>query len=70
MKSVGYLAAFIGGAFAGAALGILMAPEKGEDTRKKLTGKVKDFCDKHDIKMTSQQLKELVSEVEISDEIL
>ena len=27
MKSLGYLSAFLGGAIAGAALGILMAPE-------------------------------------------
>lgn len=70
MKSLGYLAAFIGGAFAGAALGVLMAPEKGEDTRKRLGIKVKDFCDKHDIKLSSQQLKDLVSDVELTDEIL
>ena len=28
MKTLGYISAFIGGAIAGAALGILMAPEK------------------------------------------
>ena len=50
MKALGYISAFLGGAVAGAALGILLAPEAGEDTRNKLSDAVKKFCDKHDIK--------------------
>ena len=46
MKTLGYISAFIGGAIAGAALGILMAPEKGSDTRTKISDAVDDFCRK------------------------
>ena len=51
MKTLGYLGAFIGGALAGAAVGLLAAPDKGSETRAKLTSAVKEFCDKHDIKL-------------------
>ncbi|MBQ0074759.1 MAG: YtxH domain-containing protein [Prevotella sp.] len=64
MKALGYISAIIGGAVAGAAAALLLAPEKGEDTRAKLTEAVKDFCDKHDIKLSRLQMKELVEEIE------
>lgn len=67
MKALGYIGAFLGGAVAGAALGILLAPEAGENTRSKLTGAVKDFCDKHDIKLTRKQVEELVDDVQEAD---
>ena len=48
MKTLGYIGAFLGGAIAGTALGLIFAPEKGEDTRSKIAGAVDDFCKKHD----------------------
>jgi gas vesicle protein len=67
MKALGYIGAFLGGAVAGAALGVLLAPEAGENTRNKLTDAVKDFCDKHDIKLSRKQVEELVDEVQDAD---
>lgn len=64
MKTLGYIGAFLGGAIAGAAIGLLAAPEKGADTRSKITSAVKDFCDKHDIKLTRKQVEELVADVQ------
>jgi gas vesicle protein len=37
--------AFIGGALIGTTLGILLAPEKGSDTRKKILSKAKGLAD-------------------------
>ncbi|WP_314949315.1 YtxH domain-containing protein, partial [Hoylesella shahii] len=50
MKALGYIGAFLGGAVAGAALGLLVAPEKGEDIRSKISDAVDDFCKKHNLK--------------------
>ncbi len=40
------IAAFLAGAAAGASLGILLAPEKGEQTREKLKTTFDDLSDK------------------------
>lgn len=63
MKTLGYISAFIGGAIAGAALGILMAPEKGSDTRTKISDAVDDFCNKYDIKLSRKEAEEFVEDI-------
>ena len=64
MKSLGYLSAFLGGAIAGAALGILMAPEKGQDTRVKITDAIEDFLKKHNIKLSRKEVGDLVDDIQ------
>lgn len=63
MKSLGYLAAFLGGAVAGAACGLLLAPEKGSETRVKIGNAVGDFMKKHNIKLSKKEMEDLVEDV-------
>ena len=64
MKGLGYIGAFIGGAIAGAALGLLMAPESGKDTRAKISDTVEDFLKKHNIKLNRKDVGDLVDDLE------
>ena len=63
MKTLGYIGAFLGGAIAGTALGLLMAPERGKDTREKITDAVEDFCKKHNLKLTRKEICDLAEDV-------
>ena len=63
MKTAGYIGAFLGGAIAGAVTGLLVAPEKGQETRNKIADTVDDFCKKHDIKLSKKEVDDLVDDI-------
>ena len=63
MKTLGYIGAFLCGGLAGATLGLLLAPEKGTDTRSKISEAVDDFCKKHDLKLSRKETDELVEDI-------
>ena len=64
MKSLGYIGAFLGGAVAGAVIGLLVAPASGKDTRSKLNDTVNDFLKKHNIKLSRKEVEDLVDDIQ------
>ncbi|BEG61363.1 YtxH domain-containing protein [Coprobacter fastidiosus] len=59
MKNLSALFAFLGGAAVGAALGVLFAPEKGEDTRKRICQLLRE----KGIKLNHHEMDELVDQI-------
>jgi gas vesicle protein len=53
------LAAFLGGAVLGGTLGVLFAPEKGDETRKKIM----EALEKKGIKLSKTDMDDLVDEI-------
>ena len=59
MKALNIVAAFLGGVALGAAAGILFAPEKGEDTRRKIT----EILRQKGIRLNRAEMEDLVDQI-------
>ena len=58
MKALNIVAAFLGGLALGAAAGILFAPEKGEETRKKIA----EILRQKGIRLNRAEMEDLVDQ--------
>ena len=59
MKALNIVAAFLGGVALGAAAGILFAPEKGEDTRRKIA----EILRQKGLRLNRAEMEDLVDQI-------
>lgn len=63
MRTVSCIGAFLGGVLVGGLVGLLVAPQKGQDTRNKISDTIDDFCKKHDLKLSKKDVNDLVDDI-------
>ena len=63
MRTVSCIGAFLGGVLVGGLVGLLVAPQKWQDTRNKISDTIDDFCKKHDLKLSKKDVDDLVDDI-------